>query len=267
MAAERIPISGRTGLLAILADPVEQARAPTLVNAALVARGCDAVLLPMHVRAGDLARVLDALRAIHNFKGCVVSMPHKEAVLDLLDEVTPEGRQVGACNVVRREADGRLIGTMFDGEGFVAGLRRAGHDVTGRRVFMAGAGGAAAGIGFAVARYGAATLTIHNRTAARAEALAVRVRGAYPRTTVAVGGPDPSGHDLVVNATSVGMRPGDGLPLDPGGLGPGTLAAEVVIAPETTPFLAEAQRRGSVVHYGKPMLEAQIDLMVDFIAP
>lgn len=262
-----VPIGGRTGVLAILADPVEQARAPALVNAALAARGLDAVLVPMHVRAGDLARVLDALRAIRNFKGCVVSMPHKEALLPLLDDVTPEGRQVGACNVVRREADGRLVGTMFDGEGFVTGLRRAGHDVAGRRVFMAGAGGAAAGIAFAVAKHGAAALTIHNRTAARADALAARVRAAYPRTHVAAGGTDPSGHDLVVNATSVGMRPGDGPPLDPAGLGPGIVAAEVVIAPETTPFLAEAERRGAAVHYGKPMLEAQIDLMVDFIRP
>jgi len=262
-----VPISGRTGVLAILADPVEQARAPSLVNAALAARGLDAVLVPMHVRAGDLARVLDALRAIQNFTGCVVSMPHKEALLPLLDEVTPEARQVGACNVVRREADGRLVGTMFDGEGFVTGLRRAGHDVTGRRVFMTGAGGAAAGIAFAVVKHGAAALTIHNRSAARAEALAAAVRAAYPRTSVAVGGADPRGHDVVVNATSVGMRPGDGLPLDPAGLGPGTVAAEVVITPETTPFLAEAQRRGAAAHYGKPMLEAQIDLMIDFIRP
>ncbi len=262
-----IPISGRTGLLVILADPVEQTRAPALVNAALVARGCDAVLLPMHVRAGDLARVVGALRTVQNFKGCVVSMPHKETLLDLLDEVTPEGRQVGACNTVRRESDGGLTGTMFDGEGFVSGLRSAGHDVAGRRVFMAGAGGAAAGIAFAVAKYGATALTIHNRTAARAEALAARVRAAYPRTAVAVGGANPAGHDVVVNATSVGMRPGVGLPLDPAGLGPGALAAEVVITPETTRFLAEAGNRGATVHFGKKMLEAQIDLMVDFIRP
>jgi shikimate dehydrogenase len=132
---------------------------------------------------------------------------------------------------------------------------------------MAGAGGAAAGMAFAISKYGATALTIHNRTPARAEALAARVRAAWPALAVVAGGPDPTGHDVVVNATSVGMQPGDGTPLDVAGLRAGMLAAEVVISPETTPFLAAAASRGCAVHYGRPMLEAQIDLMVDFMRP
>jgi shikimate dehydrogenase len=192
-------------------------------------------------------------------------MPHKSAIVPLLDEVAPEARDVGACNVVRRDAGGRLAGTMLDGEGFVAGLRRAGLDVAGKRVFLAGAGGAAAGIAFALAKHGAGSLSIHNRTLARAEALGARVRVAWPRLRVATAGPDPTGHDLVVNATSLGMRPGDPLPLDAAGLTPGMVAAEVVIAAEPTPFLAAAARRGCAVHPGLPMLEAQIELMLDFM--
>lgn len=257
-------ITGRTALLAIVADPVAQARAPILVNRALAERGVDAVLVPFHVGTDGLAPLVRALRSVKNLAGAVFSMPHKTALVALLDEVTSAARQVGACNVVRREADGRLVGTMYDGEGFVAGLRSAGHDVRGRRVFLAGAGGAAAAIAFALGKHGAEALTIHNRTTATADSLATRVRGAWPALRVSLGS-DPRGHDVVVNATSLGMRSGDPLPLDVDGLGPGTLAAEVVISAAPTPFLAAAAARGATVHPGEPMLAAQIELILGYI--
>jgi shikimate dehydrogenase len=258
-------ISGRTALIVLIADPVAQARAPVLMNAALARHGLDAVLVPLHVDAAGFPGVVAALRTMRNLRGAIVSMPHKTALTALLDELTPEAREVGACNVVRREPDGRLVGTMMDGEGFVAGLRAAGHDVAGRRVFLAGAGGAAAGIAFAVVKHGAVALTIHNRTASKAGALAARVAAAFPAVAVATGGPNPRGHDVVVNATSLGMREGDALPLEVGGLAAGMVAAEVVIQPEMTPFLAEAARRGYVVHPGLPMLAAQIEPMIEFM--
>jgi shikimate dehydrogenase len=256
-------VTGRTSVLALIADPVAQARTPALANAALAARGGDAVLVPMRVARDDLAAVVTALRAVGNFRGAVVSMPHKVAIASMVDALTGESRQAGACNVVRRARDGRLEGTMLDGEGFVAGLRGAGHEVRGRRVFLAGAGGAAAGIAFALAAHGVRALTIHNRTSAKAEALTARVRAAYPEVEVRSRG-SLAGHDLVVNATSLGMQPGDALPVDPADLEPGTLAADVVIHPET-PFLAEAARRGCAVHAGEAMLRAQIGLMLDYL--
>jgi shikimate dehydrogenase len=265
MASDGIPISGRTRLVVLLADPVAQARSPALVNAALAARGRDAAMIPMHVGAEGLAAVVASLRAVRNLAGALVSMPHKTALLPLLDGATAEAREVGACNVVRREPDGRLVGAMLDGEGFVTGLRTAGHPVRGRRVLLAGAGGAAAAIAFAMGRHGAARLTIHNRTAATAEALAARLRTAWPAMDVALGGRTAAGHDLVVNATSLGMQEGDALPVDVAGLGPGMVAAEVVVAPETTPFLAAARARGAVVHGGMRMLEAQLEGVLAFV--
>src|SRR6185436_9805369 len=87
------------------------------------------VLLPMQVPAGGLEEVVAAVRRIENFGGAIVSMPHKGAIVPLLDELTPEARLVGAVNVIRRDAAGRLAGTALDGEGFVAGLRACGHEV------------------------------------------------------------------------------------------------------------------------------------------
>ena len=259
------PITGRTRLLGLVADPIAQALTPSLVNPVLAARGREAVLVPLHVGADGLAALVVTLRSLRNFVGAVVSMPHKIAVVPLLDEVTAEVRQVGACNVVRREDDGRLVGTMYDGEGFVAGLRRAGHDPAGARVLLAGAGGAARAMAHALARHGVAALTIQNRTRVTAEALAASVRAACPAVAIGTESPPGARFDLVVNGTALGMAAGDPLPVDPALLGSETVAADVVVKPEVTPFLAEAERRGARIHTGPRMLEAQLELMLDFM--
>jgi shikimate dehydrogenase len=261
----RASISGKTAVTVILAHPVAHVRTPQAINAHFDAIGHDGVMVPLDVLPEDLATVLAGLRRMRNLSGIVVTVPHKEAIAALCDDLTDAAREVGAVNVIRREADGRLVGGQFDGEGFVAGLRGAGHAVTGRSIFMAGAGGAAAGLAFAFARHGATRLTIHNRTPAKAEALAARGRAAYPGCATRIGGADPSGHDVVVNATSLGMHDGDALPLDVSRLAPPMLAAEVIMAPEVTPFLAEAARRGCATHGGKPMLAAQIALLARFM--
>jgi shikimate dehydrogenase len=261
----RASISGRTAVTVILAHPVAHVRTPQAMNAAFDSMGFDGVMVALDVAPTDLATAVSGLRRMRNLRGIVVTVPHKEAIAALCDELTDAAREVGAVNVIRREADGRLVGGQFDGEGFVAGLRGAGHSVTGRSIFMAGAGGAAAGLAFAFARHGATRLTIHNRTPAKAEALAARVRAAYPGCDTRIGGADPSGHDVVVNATSLGMHDGDALPLDVSRLAPPMLAAEVIMAPEVTPFLAKATQRGCATHGGKPMLAAQIALLARFM--
>ncbi len=263
-------IGGATELLAILADPIGAVQTPRLLNERLAAAGRNAVMVPMHVRRGDLDTVMRSMRVIHNLRGAVITMPHKTDVVALLDEQTPLTRQVGACNVVRRTSDGRLIGTILDGEAFVAALEEAGHSVQGRRVELLGAGGAASAIAIALARHGAGRITIRNRTPERAAALAERVGTAYPACVCDYGGLGESGApfqagEIVVNATSLGMRPGDPLPLDPAWLAPGVLAAEIIIVPEQTAFLEAAAARGCQVQRGRPMLLAQIALMAAFM--
>jgi len=260
-----VAISGKTELVALLGDPVAQASSPRLMNARFAAQARDAVFVALQVAAGELAPVVAGLRATRNFRGAVVTLPHKVAVVPLLDALEPDAAAVNACNVFRREHDGRLVGTNFDGEGFVAGLRAAGHEVRGTRVFLAGAGGAAAGIALALGRHGAVSLAIHNRTRSTAQALAARLSVAIPGVRVSVEGPSPHGCDLVVNATSLGMRPEDPAPLDVGGLEPGAVVAEAPIRPEPTRLLAEAAARGCRTHGGLPMLEAQLELMARFI--
>jgi shikimate dehydrogenase len=257
-------ITGRTRVWAILADPIAHVKTPQMINGVIAERRVDGVMVPIHVAPENLATMVSGLRAMKNCGGVIVTVPHKSAIVDLLDEVSPTARLIGAVNAVRREPDGRLVGEMLDGIGFVTGLRRNGIDPEGRSAYLAGAGGAANAIAFALAASGVSRLTIANRTRAKAEDLAARLARAHPALRVEIGSPDASGHDLVVNGTSLGLRAGDPLPLDADSLSAGQIVAEIIMDPQETAIMAAARAKGCRVHPGHPMLLAQRELMADF---
>jgi shikimate dehydrogenase len=215
------------------------------------------------VPAADIARVLGGLRGIKNFRGSIVTMPHKAAVIPLLDEVTSMVKLVGACNIIKKENDGRLTGENLDGEGFVAGLRAGGFEVPGKTVYLAGAGGAASAISFALAKHGAAALTIVNRTANKAEELAARVQAAFPGTEVRAGIGADRRFDIVVNATSVGLRETDPSPIPESIVKKASYAADIIAARPTTQFLEIARAAGIPYQNGIPMIEAQSNIILD----
>ncbi len=260
-------ITGATRILALVADPIGQARSPALVNALLERRGRlgAVVLVPLQVGVDGIGDCIAALRRIANFDGAIVSMPNKIAAAGLVDELTSEAARVGAVNVIRRDPAGRLIGTMLDGEGFVAGLHAAGYDVRDRTCLLAGAGGAAAAVAFALAKHGCASLRIVNRTPQKAAVLAARVREAFPSVDAAPSVSARARFDLAINATSLGMNANDALPFSDAMIDASALVAECVLAPEMTPLLELARRRGHAVHTGVPMLNAQLEMMLAFM--
>ncbi|MFE0752480.1 shikimate dehydrogenase family protein [Inquilinus sp. NPDC058860] len=254
-------ITGHTRIFGILADPIHHVKTPEVMNALLDRHGVDGVLVPFHVAPDGLARLVDGLRAQRNFGGFIATVPHKPAMLALCDEVTPQAQHIGAVNCVRRETDGRMVGAMLDGTGFVAALRASGLEPQGLRAYLAGAGGAASAIAFALAEAGLRHLTIANRTRDKAEALAARLRDAHPGLSVGTDADSVAAHDLVVNATSLGLRPGDPPPLDLSRIEHRQFVAEAIMDPAETPLLAAAAAKGCRVQPGLPMLEAQITLM------
>lgn len=258
-------VTGATRLVGIVADPVHQVRTPRVLNPRFAALGIDAMIMPMHVAPADLAVVLEGLARIRSLSGLVVTVPHKEAVTAFCADLGPEARLTGAANVLKRLPDGRWAGEMLDGIGFVAGLRAAGIDPAGKSVLLVGAGGAAAAIACALARAGLGRLVIANRTPARADRLATRLRAAFPDVPVVAGPPDPAGVDLVINATSLGLWPADPLPVDPDRLDPATIVAEVVMNPAITPLLAAAAARGCRIHEGVAMIEGQLDAIARYV--
>lgn len=258
-------ITGKTRILFILGDPVAHIIGSALLNEHFAGRGIDAAVSPLHVAPEDLPRSLDMLRRLPNVAGFGVTIPHKIAVIPLLDNVGERGRQVGAVNFVRRNPDGTLHGDNIDGLGFVGGLLEAGVTIRGARVLQAGAGGAGRAIAFAMAEAGAAALTIVNRSPDKARELAEAVARAYPACRTQPGDGEPSACDIAINTTSLGMKEGDALPLPAERLRPEAIAAEVVMTPEITPFLATATARGCRTVAGKAMLLAQLRAASDLV--
>ena len=219
------------------------------------------MLVPIHVDASGLEAMLAGLRVMRNFGGFIATVPHKTAMLSLCDEVEGDAARIGAVNAVRREADGRLVGAMLDGTAFVESLRASGTDPRGLEAYVAGAGGAAAAIAFALAEAGLARLTIANRSAERAAELGRRLGHANTALDISLDAARLSLADLVVNATSLGMRKNDALPLDVAALRPSQVVAEIIMEPAETALVSAARSVGCRVHLGRPMLDAQIGLM------
>lgn len=259
------PVTGRTRILFILGDPVAHIIGSSLLNEHFASRGIDAAVSPLHVAPHDLPTLIGTIRTLRNVAGFGVTIPHKIAVIGLLDSIGKRGRLVGAVNFVRRNADGTLHGDNVDGLGFVGGLLEADVSIRGARVLQAGAGGAGRAIAFAMAEAGAAELIISNRSPDKARELAQAVAEAYPTCRTQAGDGDPSTCDIAINTTSLGMKTGDALPLPADHLRPDAIAAEVVMTPEVTPFLAAAAAQGCRTVAGKAMLLAQLHAASDLV--
>ena len=259
-----LPLSGRTSLFAILGDPIAQVGSPGLFNAAFRRRGWAAVLVPMHVAAVDLPSTLKGLRGIRNLRGLVLTTPHKAAALGFVDSIGAEARLVGSINAIRCGRDGLWHGENFDGLGCVRGLEGAGHAIPGRKVLVVGTGGAGSAVAAAIARRAPASLRLHDSDAGRVAHLCAALRDAFPGTEIAVGSPDPAGADIVINCTPLGMAGIPGLAIDPEGLSPGTVVADLVVEPEMTALLQAAAALGCIIHPGRRTLEGQIDQLCMF---
>lgn len=258
-------ITGHTKILCIVADPIAHVRTPAIFNDHLAHAGIDAVVVPVHARASALRAIVDGMRAMQNLRAIIVTVPHKIAIVDLCDELHASARLIGAVNLVRRDRDGSLVGANFDGSGLVAALEASCGPLTGRRVYMAGAGGAARAIAFAVAQAGASYLAIHNRSAAKGDALLEAVKAAFPAVAVARDDACPADYDVAINATSLGLRPDDPLPFAVDALPATATVAEVVMNPLMTPLLLQAQARGLRIVKGDAMLEFQLAAWVEFL--
>jgi len=258
-------ITGKTRVYGILADPIHHVKTPQVMNRLFAEIGHDGILVPLHVGAGGLEEAVRGLRQIQSIAGLIVTVPHKTVMPQLCDVLTDPARMVGAVNCIRRDANGTLTGAILDGVGFVEGLRKGGFDPKGMSVILAGAGGAASAIAFALADAGIKALTIANRTEARAQDLADRIGAAFPDIALSTDASAVAQADLVVNATSLGMRARDALPLDTSQLHKEQIVAEAIMDPAVTPLLAAAEKAGARTHPGLPMLQSQARLMAEFM--
>ena len=264
MSAPSLVINGNTQLIAHIGFPTHTFKSPMIYNPYFASAGINAVVVPMGCQTPDYPVFLKSVFNLTNICGALITMPHKVVTVGLLDEVTATVRVAGACNAVKKLADGRLVGDMFDGAGFVRGVQRKGFDLAGKRVLVVGSGGVGCAIAASLAGAGIAAISLFDVNTASAEALGQRLKQNYPQIDVRMGSNDPADHDLVVNATPMGMNEGDALPMDVSRISPDAFVGEVVMKTEMTAFLQAAKNRGCRVQVGSDMLFEQIPAYLEY---
>jgi shikimate dehydrogenase len=257
-------IRGTTALIAHIGFPTHAFKAPMIYNPYFEQSGIDAVVVPMGCRAEHYEAFLRSVFTLSNLCGALITMPHKVTTVGMLDEVSPAVRIAGACNAVRRDAQGRLVGDMFDGEGFVRGLLRKGCTVKGARALVVGAGGVGSAIAASLAQAGLGGIGLHDARPEAAQALGERLKAHYASLEVRTGSNDPAGYDVVVNATPMGMNDGDPLPMDVTRIARDAFVGEVVMKSEMTAFLKAVEARGCRFQVGSDMLFEQIPAYLEF---
>ena len=264
-------INGSTDVYLILGDPVEQVRAPESFNLIFAAQGLNAVLVPVHVPAAAVKDFVRAAFSARNIKGLFLTIPHKSLVMDMLDDCSELGRLAGAVNAVRCDANGRLVGALFDGEGLVDSLNGFNIRYTGQRVLLLGAGGGAAAIAASlvspasrVSKGAAGEVALYDPTPGKAQALADRLGSAGSVRVYAVDSPDPAGFDLVVNASPLGLQLSDPMPCDVSRMAPHAALVDILMKNQPSPVVRAARGRGLVAHPGFEMMIRQAPLYLDF---
>ncbi len=250
-------ISGKTRLLALIGHPVSHSLSPAMHNAAFAADGLDFVYVCLDVDPEDLPAAVRGMAAL-KFRGFNVTMPHKRAVIPLVDELDRSARVSGALNTVVIEGES-LRGYNTDGGGMVMACEEAGIELAGRRALILGAGGAAAAIAAAFGEAGVAEVRIANRSPKHAAGLRDKLSeaGAGEVVVYPLNALDEAVRDaeILVNATSLGMKDGDPLPLPPEYVGAERAICDAVYRPGTeTRLVRLARERGARVAAGDRML-------------
>ncbi|CAH1653386.1 shikimate dehydrogenase family protein [Chelatococcus asaccharovorans] len=258
------PITGVTRMIASLADPVIQVRAPSIMNAVFARHGLDWIMHPMHVKPENLGATVAVLRRTSNYIAFTTTIPHKQQITRLSDELMPNAKLCGAANVTKI-IDGRLVSEIFDGIGMIGGMAKSGVTVAGRRVLVCGAGGAARAIAFALCKEKPACVHVHNRSEFKALELAEAMRRAVPALEIAAVSGNRTDYDVIINATSLGLKEGDPTPLDFGSLNRETDVA-CVVAPRESETILAARAKGCRVVPGIEMMKAQAEAITAFIA-
>lgn len=260
-------ISGKTKILGLVGNPVAQVKMPGYLNPHLESIGQDIALVPFDVSPEHLEHYVGVLRHGANFLGSLVTVPHKQAFAGHVDHLSERAQALGAINVVRRDADGSLHGDHTDGFGFLNASRRHGFTPAGRSALVVGVGGAGSAIAHALCEAGVKRLCIVDVDQGRLQAMKGLLGRSFPKVDLQTEISTLAGLDLVLNATAVGMRAEDPLPLSGNlldTLQPTTLVGDVVTAPAETPLLHFARHRGCRIQKGAEMAKASMGFIGGF---
>ncbi len=259
-----VNLNGETRLFPIIGDPIKYARSPERMTEGFAARQHNGMCIPAEVPDGALPDVMRAMALVRNVDGLLVTMPHKFKVPAYCASTSDRTKLLGAVSVVRRNANGSWHGDMLDGLAFVKAQMDQGAKPQGARILLVGAGAAGSAIAIALLEAGANELIIHDADESRTQKL-LSVIAEFGNGRARSGPPDPTGCDMVSNATSAGMASGDPLPVAESLLKPGMFVGDVIAGHGLTPLLRAAQAAGCKTANGDQMVEAGQEMMLDFM--
>lgn len=258
-------ITGHTGLLALIGSPVGHSGSPAMYNYSFERLGLDYAYVALDIKENEVKAAIDAMRLFH-MRGCNVTMPDKVEAAKYMDELSPAAQIIGAVNTIVND-DGKLTGYITDGEGFVNNLKDHGIDIRGKKITVAGGGGAATAIQVQCALDGAREISIFNIKDAffeRTLQTAEKIKKAVPEIVVNVYDiadtermtEEITSSDIFANATIVGMKPmeNESVVKDLAAFRPGLVVCDAVYNPEETKLLREAKEVGCTCVGGKGML-------------
>lgn len=256
------PVSWKETLVyPMIGHPIAQVKSPATFNRYFAEKKIDAVMIPIDVLPSEVVPFFSFLRGWRNCPGCIVTMPHKQESFRQADELSDRARDLGAVNVIRRTDEGRLVGDMVDGLGFLEALHRNGFDVKEKRAVVFGAGGAGSAIAYSIAQAGAAELAIVDTDIHRQKRLRELIASRSPSVLLSISVASLAEFDLAVNATPIGMTGDPRMPFPLDTLQSTTFVADVVTEPEMTPWLAGAKERGCRTQTGYEMTLGQFAIM------
>ena len=259
---------GTTKIYGCIADPINHVKAPTIFSSIFKSKNIDAVMIPLHVSSINLEKLIETLKLINNFHGLTVTIPHKSAVVKLCDFLDPEAETTQAVNWIKFDKNRELIGNNFDGKGFVNGFLSKSYTLSNKIICLFGAGGAAVAIACSLANEGIKELKLVNRDVNKASELKKRINtiNKYLKISIFLTSDyNISDCDIIINATSLGLKQNDKVPFDVTMSSKNCVIADIIMYPEETELLKQAKSIGRPVHYGKNMIESQIDLVGNFL--
>ena len=261
-------IVGSTKIYGCLADPIEHVKAPSIFTNIFREKNIDAVMVPINVSETNLEKVIIALKSIQNFSGMTITIPHKTNILPMCDFLNPDAKKTRAVNWIKFDESRRLIGDNFDGQGFVNGFLKQKHTLENKSVCLVGTGGAGVSIAFALAKEKIKQLTLINRDINKANILKSNINKINPTLGISVFNSSKNilkDFDIVINATSLGLKKLDQTPFNVHETKEKCIIADIIMNPIETNLLIKAKSIGRTVHYGKHMIETQIDLAGEFL--
>ena len=259
---------GTTKIYGCIADPIDHVKAPTIFTSIFKSKNIDAVMIPLHVSSNNLDNLIKTLKLINNFQGLTVTIPHKSAVVKLCDFLDLEAESTQAVNWIKFDNNRKLIGNNFDGKGFINGFISQSYTFVDKIVCLFGAGGAAVAIGCSLAKEGIKELKIVNRDVNKANELKKRINLINKDLKISIfftHDYDIADCSIIINATSLGLKKNDQLPFDITKSNTNCIIADIIMQPEETKLLKHAKSIGRPIHFGKNMIESQIDLVGDFL--